>query len=81
MKERAKKVRVRFHSGYKGEEIPRSVIIGHEEFPVEKILERKRVLNHGTGKKWEEYKIKLKDKTAILRIHDSQKCEITFLIS
>jgi hypothetical protein len=79
MKDRSIKVQIQFHSGYKGEEIPRSVIFDHEEFFIEKILARKRVLDHRTGKNREEYKIKLKDKTAILLIHDSQECEIILL--
>jgi len=81
MKDRSRKVRVQFHSGYKGEETPRSVTFGHEECPIEKIIDRKRFLDHKTGKEWEEYKIKLKDKTAILKIYDSQEYDITFLIS
>ena len=81
MKDRSRKVRVLFHSGYKGEETPRSVTFGHEECPIEKIIARKRILDHKTGKEREEYKIKLKDKIAILKIYDSQECEITFLIS
>lgn len=80
MKDRSRKIRVLFHSGYKGEEIPKSVTFGHEECPIEKIIERKRVLDHKTGKEWEEYKIKLKGKTAILKIYDSQEYEIAFII-
>jgi hypothetical protein len=81
MKDRPRKVRVRFHSGYKGEEIPRSVIVDQKEFPIEKILESKRVQDHSSGKKREEYKIRIKNKTAILKIYDSLECEITFLLS
>lgn len=81
MNDQPRTIKVQFHSGYKGEEIPRSVTFGHEEYPIEKIIARKRVLDHRTGKEWEEYKIKLKDKTAILKIYDSQEYEITFLIS
>lgn len=81
VKDRARKVKVQFHSGYKGEEIPRSVTLGFEECLIDKIFERKRILDHRTGKKREEFKIKLKDKKAILKVYDSQDCEITFLLS
>jgi hypothetical protein len=81
MSGQSQKVRVKFHSGYKGEEIPRAVIFDFEECPIEKVLDRKRILDLRTGKKREEYKIKIKDKTAILKIYDSLECEITFLIS
>lgn len=81
MKERTKKVNVKFHSGYKGQEIPRAVIFGQNEVPIEKIIERKRILDQKTGKEWEVYKIKITDETAILKIHHSSECEMTFLIS
>jgi hypothetical protein len=81
MKDRPKKVRIKFHSGYKGNEIPRSVILDEKEFSIEKIIERERILNPKTGKVQEEYIIKVKDTTAILKIHDSQESEITFLFS
>jgi len=75
------KVRVKFHSGYKGEEIPRSVIFDQKECPIEKIIERKRILDHSSGKTREEYRIRIQDKIAVLKIYDSLESEITFLIS
>jgi hypothetical protein len=81
MKGQSKKVKVTFYSGYKGKEIPRSVTFGNEELPIKKIIERKRILDHKTGKEREEFKIELKDKTAILKITNCRECEITFLLS
>jgi hypothetical protein len=81
LKNQSEKITVKFHSGYKGEEIPRSVIFDQQEFPIEKILERKRILNLDSGKNREEYRIKIKNRTAILKIHDSSECEIKFLRS
>jgi hypothetical protein len=57
------------------------VIIGQQAHPIEKIFDRKRVLDHNSGKRREEYKIKIMGKKAILKIHDFLECEITFLNS
>ena len=57
------------------------MILDQKECPIEKIIERKRILDHRTGKEWEEYKIRIQDKTAVLKIYDTLESEITFLIS
>jgi len=41
----ARKVKVIFYSGYKGEETPRTIIVNNEEIAVEEILFRKRALD------------------------------------
>jgi hypothetical protein len=79
MQGQSKKVRVSFHSGYKGEETPRSVVLKDKEFPIDRILARKRILDHKTGEVREEYKIELNGRAAILKIHESRECEIICL--
>lgn len=76
-----KKVNVRFHAGYKGEETPRSVVCDQIEYPIEKILERKRVLNHKTGTGREEFTIVINEKKAVLKKYASGECELTYLSS
>jgi len=44
------KASVRFYSGYKGEEIPRSVLIDDTEYAIDEILNRGRVFDAETGK-------------------------------
>lgn len=75
---RHKKVRISFHSGYKGSEVPKTVILGRKEYAIEKILERKRVLDHKTGLKREEFTVEMENKTVILRVYESGECEIIY---
>ena len=79
MRGQSTKVKVLFYSGYKGEETPRSVFIANEKFPVERILDRQKILESKTGKAWDEYTIKLKGKKFILKIFSSGKCELVEL--
>ncbi len=76
----SKKVRVNFYSGFKGEESPRSVVLKDKEFPIDRILARKRILDHKTGEVREEYKIEVNGRTAILKVHRSREGEIIFLL-
>ncbi len=79
MYDRSNKVKVLFYSGFKGEETPRSVVIEDEEFPIERILERQKVLDSKTGEARDEYTIKLKGKKFILKIFSSGACELVDL--
>ena len=71
MHDQAHKVEVKFYAGYKGEETPRSVLFEGQEFTIDRILERKKILDPKTGEVRREYTIKLKDKLAILKISHS----------
>jgi hypothetical protein len=71
-------VKVKFYSGYKGEETPRSVCLEEEEIAIDRILERKKILDSETSEAREEYTIKLKGRKAILRIFGSGACELVF---
>ena len=57
--EQGAKFELRFYAGYKGDETPRSVIIGNREFRIDEILSRKRILDRKSGKKMEIYKCKM----------------------
>ena len=73
------KVKVRFYSGYKGEETPRSVVFDDKEISIDRILERKRILDSKTAQSREEYTIKLSGRRAILKMHSSGECELVYL--
>ncbi len=73
------KVKVRFYSGYKGEEKPRSVLLEGREISVDRILERKRIVDSETGESRDEYTIELDGKRATLKIPNSGECELTYL--
>jgi hypothetical protein len=73
------KVLVRFHAGYKGEEEPRKVITGEEEWIVNRILERKRISDQITGRTYEEFTCLVNKKVAKLKINPDGRHCMTFL--
>lgn len=70
---------LRFHSGYKGEEIPRAVVIGKREFNIQEIVSQKRVLDQTTGKIYEVFQCKMEGETVKIIHFESGKWEISFL--
>jgi len=70
---------VKFYSGYKGEEIPRSVIIGEREFKIEEIIERKRVQDFKSGKRYEVFKCKMEGEMVKIERYESGEWGISFL--
>lgn len=72
---------LRFYDGYKGEEKPRSVVIGNREFEIEKILERKRELEERTGKTRDVYICEMEGNKVRITVLESGNFEIVFLKS
>lgn len=79
MRGQSQKVKVKFYSGYKGEETPMSVLFKDKELSIDRILERKKILDQATGEVREEYRIKLNGRLAILKVYGSKECELLFL--
>jgi hypothetical protein len=69
---------LRFYSGYKGQEIPRAVVIGTREFKIEEIVSRKRVLDQTTGKKLEIFQCRMEGKRVKIIHFKSGEWEISF---
>ncbi len=69
---------LKFYSGYKGEEIPKSVVIGNHEFIIEEIISRKRVLDQKSGRRLEVYKCKMEEEIVEITVFESGKWEISF---
>ncbi|MBN1224104.1 MAG: hypothetical protein JXB23_12725, partial [Candidatus Aminicenantes bacterium] len=69
---------VKFHAGYKGETEPRRVIVDDHEMTVDKIFERKRILDSETGKVCEEFRCLLDGREAKVLICPSGEHYITF---
>ena len=67
-----------FYSGYKGKEIPKSVVIGNREFIIEEIISRKRVLDQKSGRRFEVYKCKMEGGIVKITVFESGKWEISF---
>jgi hypothetical protein len=73
------KVKVKFYAGHKGEETPRSVLLDDKEFPIDRILERKKILDQKTGEVRDDYTIKLEGRIVVLMIFASGECELVDL--
>jgi hypothetical protein len=74
-----RRVDVQFHSGYKGEEEPRTIIVDEKEWTVERILERKRISNSNTGRTHEEFICLVNKRLAKLSIHPDGQHRLFFL--
>jgi hypothetical protein len=69
---------LKFYSGYKGDEIPKSVVIGNRKFIIEEIISRKRVLDQKSGRRFEVYKCKMEGEIVKITVFESGKWEISF---
>lgn len=84
MKKKGRKIdgfKLKFHDGYKGRETPTSLVIGNREFKIDRVLERKRILDDQTGEKSESFICVMEGQRVRLTIHDSGKFQIDFLPS
>ena len=72
------KFELKFYSGYKGEEIPKAVVIGNREFIIEEIISRKRVLDQKSGRRFELYKCKMEGEIVEIKVYESGEWEISF---
>jgi hypothetical protein len=70
---------LRFYESYKGKETPRAVFIGNREFKIDRILQRKRVLDEQTGKKSEVFTCEMEGKKVKIVLQDSGKFELVYL--
>jgi len=73
------KFKVKFHSGYKSDETPKSVIMGEREFKIEEIRDRKRVLDKKSGKRYEVFTCKMEGEIVKLEKYESGEWGISFL--
>lgn len=71
MSEGGGKVRVIFYAGYKGEETPRAVSVGNQEYQVDQILWRSKVLDHGSGRELETFACRVAGKMIIIKQGES----------
>ena len=69
---------LRFYSGYKGEEIPRAVVIGKREFKIQDVISRKRVLDQTTGKMSEVFQCRMEGEAVRIIRFESGEWEISF---
>ena len=72
----SQKISVRFYSGYKGEETPRSYLVGDAEYAVEKVLSRKRCQDKDSGRQYELFVCRVGGKTVKIRRDETGECEL-----
>ena len=73
---RGRDLEVRYHSGYRGGETPRSLFAAGREFPVERVLSRQRVLDAETGRRFDVFRIQVEGRTVVVRRTESGESEI-----
>jgi len=76
--EQGGKFELRFYAGYKGEEIPRSVVVGNREFKIDEILSRKRVLDRKSGRRMEIFKCKMEGEKVEIAKFESGEWSLSF---
>jgi len=64
---------VKFYSGYKSQEIPRSIIISGKEHIIKKIKEQKRILDSKTGEVFNHFVCQTDMETFIIKASESGK--------
>jgi len=72
------KFELRFYAGYKGEEIPKSVVIGTTEFIIKEIISRERILDQKSGKMVEVFKCRMEGEIVKIKVYESGEWEISF---
>jgi hypothetical protein len=70
------KIEVAFYSGYKGRETPRAILAGTKEYPIEKVLWRRRVQDKDSSERHELFRCLVAGKEITLRISPSGECRI-----
>ena len=69
---------LRFYSGYKGDEIPRAVVIGNREFKIQEVVSRQRVLDQTTGRRSEVFHCRMDGEKVKIICFESGEWEISF---
>jgi hypothetical protein len=69
-------IEVRFYAGYKGEETPRSLVAGGREYPVERVLSRRRCADKETGATFELFTVLVSGKKVLIRRAESGEIRI-----
>jgi len=78
-KRASKNIDVYFYEGYKGQEIPRSVIINNKKYKIDSIIWRKRIQDKKSGETHEIFKCKIKGCLCKITVYEPGKFEITYL--
>jgi hypothetical protein len=64
-------IKVLFYSGYKGQETPRAVVIAGREYPVDKVIWRKKGQDKDTREPYELFRCRVAGQEVTLKISPS----------
>lgn len=70
------RIKVFFYSGYKGQETPRAIVVAGREYPIDKIIWRKRAQEKDTGEPCELIRCRAAGQEITLRISSSGECRL-----
>ena len=70
---------LQFYGGYKGKEKPAAVLIGNRKFNIDRILERKRILDKRSGKKSDVFTCLMEGQRVKIVIQESGEFELIYL--
>jgi hypothetical protein len=76
MSDQNARIRIVFHSGYKGEETPRAIVIAGREYPVDKVIWRKRSQDKDTRESFELFRCRVAGQEVTLKVGPSGECEL-----
>jgi len=60
-------IEIRFYAGYKGEETPRALVAAGREYPVERVLSRRRCADKETKATFELFTVLVSGKKVFIR--------------
>jgi len=69
-------IKIIFYSGHKGQETPRAVVMAGREYPVEKIIWRKRSQEKDTRETSELVRCRVAGQDVTLKISPSGECRL-----
>jgi hypothetical protein len=69
-------IKVRFYSGYKGRETPRAIVVSGQEYPVDKVIWRKRSQDKDTREPFELVRCRVAGQEVTLKISPSGECRL-----
>jgi hypothetical protein len=69
-------IKVLFYSGYKDRETPRAVVVAGREYPVDRVIWRKRAQDKDSREPYEIYRCRVAGKEVTLKISPSGECRI-----
>jgi len=69
-------IKVRFYSGYKGEETPRAIVVAGREHPVDKVIWRKRGQEKDSGESYELVRCRVAGQEVTLKVSPSGECQL-----